>query len=145
MRRISCRKVAAIGCSVAACSGAFASIAQATGPGTGQGLVPLTLACQNLAGTKFATLTFALAATAGNKGGAKVGALIDNGGAQLPLGEWLVLGISQSTGPSFTLADFTPLTGQRIGLLANQLVVCTSSANQGQIPTLLVAPAAGLK
>jgi hypothetical protein len=139
-------RVAAVGCSVAACTGAIASIAQATGPGTGQGLVPLTLNCQNLDGTKFATLKFALAAVAGTpRGGAKVGALINNGGTQLPLGEWLVLGISQSTGPSFTLADFTPLTGLRTGLLSNQLVVCTSSANHGQIPTILIAPAAGLK
>jgi hypothetical protein len=33
--------VAAVGCSIAACTGVLASIAQATGPGTGHGLVPL--------------------------------------------------------------------------------------------------------
>jgi hypothetical protein len=137
--------VVAVGGSIAACTGVFASVAQATGPGTGNGLVPAQFVCENLAGTKSATLTFALAATAGNKGGAKVGALTDNGGTQLPLGEWLVLGISQSTTPPFTLSDFTPLTGQRTGLLSNQLVVCPSSLNGDAIPTILIAPAAGLK
>jgi hypothetical protein len=38
MRRISRREVAAISRSVAACTGAFELLVEATGPGTGRGL-----------------------------------------------------------------------------------------------------------
>ena len=59
MRRISWRKVVAIGGAVAACMGVSASMAQATGPGTGQGLVLMgTFPCTNLATGVQYSMTF---------------------------------------------------------------------------------------
>jgi hypothetical protein len=75
---------------------------------------------------------------------AKVGGLIEQSGpTQLPSGEWLVLGTSQTTTPPFSVSDFT-LSGQKTGLQSNQLV-CPGDLGPGLGTTLLIAPAAGLK
>ena len=95
---------AAITCSAAACFGGFASMAQATGPGTGNGLVLLgTFPCTNLATGAAYSMTFMVpgAQNAANRGTGAANAPfpgflvsytpLSAGEPPLPTGTWVLL------------------------------------------------------
>ncbi len=106
MRTINKRLLtgAATVCSAAACLGGLASTAQATGPGTGQGLVPLgTFDCTSLATGATYSMTFTVpgAQDAANRGTGASNApfpgflvsytQLSGTSSPLPTGTWVLL------------------------------------------------------